>query len=308
MTNVNLNFIIVGAQKSASTFVHHCLDEHPNVFIPKGEIPFFESPDYEEAGKDLSSIDHYFSGETRDMVLGIKRPNYLTIAEVPDRIKEHIPNCKVIAVLRNPIDRAVSAYYHNINFGFLPALDVNVGIKLILDGDKEFLSKYPRAVEVLEFGLYGAALERYFDRFGQKSALVLFQDDIVSRPSEVLKRLYSFVGVSDDFVPEARKTRPMAVVYNVTRLKFLRLQNRFLYKYNENLTRLSVRPKGPLAYLTFALVRGIDRFILKPVYGNEKTELSAEVRERLAAYYQGDLLIGSRLLDVDLGKKWNLLD
>jgi len=41
-----LDFLIIGAQKSATTFIHRCLLEHPSVFMPPGEISFFEDPDY----------------------------------------------------------------------------------------------------------------------------------------------------------------------------------------------------------------------------------------------------------------------
>jgi hypothetical protein len=123
------NFVIIGAQKSASTFLQVCLSDHPNVFLPNGETPFFESPDYEQS--NVSDLERIFEKRSEKRI-GIKRPNYIGKPEVPKRIEFHLPHAKLIAVLRNPIDRAISAYYHNINYGFIPPINVENGIRKII--------------------------------------------------------------------------------------------------------------------------------------------------------------------------------
>ena len=120
------NFVIIGAQKSASTFLQVCLSEHPDVFMPPGETPFFESPDYENS--DISRLESLFNNRSESK-LGIKRPSYIGKPEVPKRIEYHLPDAKLIAVLRNPIDRAVSAYFHYINNGFIPCINLEKGAR-----------------------------------------------------------------------------------------------------------------------------------------------------------------------------------
>ena len=93
------DFVIIGAQKSASSFMQLCLADHPDIYIPEGETPFFESPDYEQG--DIHEIEELFEGRS-EKCLGIKRPNYIGKAEVPNRILKHLPNAKLIAILRNP--------------------------------------------------------------------------------------------------------------------------------------------------------------------------------------------------------------
>jgi len=102
------DYIIIGAHKSASTFVHKCLMEHPDIYMPKDEIPFFEIPDYESSS--LSELEKYFKGR-KEKRFGIKRPSYIGKPEVPARISNDLPDAKLIAVLRDPVDRAVSSYY-----------------------------------------------------------------------------------------------------------------------------------------------------------------------------------------------------
>ena len=121
-------FAIIGAQKSATTFIHRCLSDHPEVFMPSGEISYFEDPDYQE-----SSFDEFldlFADAKQNQLKGIKRPTYLHKPECPVRIKKIIPDVKLIVVLRNPIDRFISAYFHCIKFNFLPVIDYNVPQKL----------------------------------------------------------------------------------------------------------------------------------------------------------------------------------
>ena len=68
------DFAIIGAQKSATTFLHGCLAEHPEVYMPRAEIPFFESPDYERS--KISDLAGLFAGRSEKW-LGFKRPNFL---------------------------------------------------------------------------------------------------------------------------------------------------------------------------------------------------------------------------------------
>lgn len=102
------NFLIIGAQKSATTFLLRCLREHPDVFVPSGEIPFFEDPDYSQG--DIESFARLFARGCHKKAVGLKRPNYLHKPECPERIHRHIPSARLIVILRDPIERAISAY------------------------------------------------------------------------------------------------------------------------------------------------------------------------------------------------------
>ena len=116
------HFVVIGAQKSASTFLQRCLADHPEMWLPRGETTFFEDPTYEASR--LSDLERMFS-RRRERVLGMKRPSYLSRPEVPGRIRRDLPNVKLIAVLREPISRAVSAYFHMVGGGYLPLLELN---------------------------------------------------------------------------------------------------------------------------------------------------------------------------------------
>jgi len=127
-----VTFAIIGAQKSATTFVQRCLQAHPNVFLPSGELAAFEDPDY--ASFDAEAFDEHFAAGRNVNAIGLKRPNYLHQADVPTRLYRHLPHAKLIVVLRDPIHRAISAYFHQVRHGFAPAKEINTGLLAILDG------------------------------------------------------------------------------------------------------------------------------------------------------------------------------
>lgn len=289
-------FIVIGAQKSASSFLQVCLTEHPDIWMPVGETPYFESPDYEahEPG-DLESI---FAGRPEPMC-GIKRPNYIGKPEVPPRIAADRPDAKLIAVLRNPIDRALSSYFHQVKSGFLPPLPPEEGIPALLD-DPSFGDRHPRSREILEFGLYHKYLSLYEPFRAADRLLVMRHKQILKQPRESIQLAYRFLGVDDAFVPEdSLGSRPQAVIYQPTRLKLLAWRPRLLYRFNAERTRMIGRTRNPLRIGLAGAIIALDRLILARLLGNAKPRLSPELRARLRGYYDADIAKLEGLLGQD---------
>lgn len=280
------NFVIIGAQKSASTFVQDCLSEHPEVFLPLGETPFFESPTYEQ--KNISELTNLFENRN-EICLGIKRPSYLCKPEVPKRIKYHLTNAKIIAVLRNPIERAISAYYHYVKGGWLPPLHVNDGLYKLIS-ETSFSSQYKRAAaEVIEFGYYYKYLSSYYNYFDNNQILLLLHEDILSNPLNSIQKIYSFLGVSPSYIPNQLNSRPQKVTYNLTRLQFISLRNHFVSAYDENKTSRLPKQMNLIDKIAAKTITIIDRFILSRLLSNQKPEVSLELRKYLYQIYQSDI-------------------
>ncbi len=294
------NFIVVGAEKSASTFVHKCLMEHPEIFMPSEEVPFFESPDYEQTS--IENLEQLFVGRTEKM-LGIKRPNYIGKPEVPIRIRRHLPHAKLIAVLRNPIERAVSAYYHNINYGFIPARNIEKGMNLLLDGAYE--KTFKRAYEIIDFGFYYKHLKEYQYFFDNNSFLVLLYDDIIADKLSAIQKVYSFLNVESSYVPKAINSKPQAVIYSIPRLRFLTLRNRFLYKYNSDRTRLFLRDGNILGRIVARVITKVDSKYLSKIFVSSKPKLTMELANRLYKIYNKDIEKLQAYIGRDLSH-WNI--
>jgi hypothetical protein len=189
-------FVIIGAAKSASTWLHLALRQHPAIYMPGDETAFFEDAYYNE--NDLSHLYNAINAAPPDAVVGIKCPNYLCTLECAPRLAKHLPNARLIAILRNPVDRAVSQYYHMIRAGRLPMVPADVAFSRYLGGqfDPPFAKQ-----QVMEFGLYGWGLSNYLRVFPTSQILVITDLELRRDLEGVFKRACRFVGVSDAVVP-----------------------------------------------------------------------------------------------------------
>ena len=107
------NFIIIGSQKSGTTSVYNILKNHPSFYFPdQKEINFFFHDSlYEKGVKHYSNL---FTGSDKNkVIIGEASPGYICHPDSPQRIKKHIPNAKMLLILRNPIERAYSQYWDN---------------------------------------------------------------------------------------------------------------------------------------------------------------------------------------------------
>lgn len=294
---MKLDFIVIGGQKCGSTYIQEVINQHPDVDMVKGECPHFESPDYENGG--LKKLENLIKELDHNKLIGIKRPNYLSRPEVPSRIKSQNKNVKLITILRNPVDRLKSAYFHNMNDGFAPVLALNTGVEKLLNG--ELNKKYPRTKELLEFGFYGKFIKNYLELFDE-NLLVLTYDELRKDKLAVIKKCYSFLNIDDNFIPHQwLNTRPQKVNYSLLRTHVLTKKNRFTFDYNDNRTRLSLKNQSLLDKIICKNIDLLDRFFLnKFIISNKKPEFTPEIKQQLLEIYASDIEDLESLLSIDL--------
>jgi hypothetical protein len=295
---MNPDFIIIGAQKAATTFLQSCLRDHPEVFMPKGETTFFETPDYELANGDIANLHEIFEGRS-EKYFGIKRPNYIGKPEVPERIEHHLPDAKLIAVLRNPLDRAISAYHHNINYGFIPPIDFEQGMSMIIN-NSSYRNQYKRSPEIIEFGYYYKYLQKYSFYFKNNQMLILLHEDMISNKLDTIRKVYKFIGVNPNFIPHSLNSRPQAVVYNLTRLKFRSIRNRIIYNYNKDRTRIVSNKENTIYFILAKIITVIDLVFLAVIFKNNKPRISSSLKKKLFNIYKYDIEMLRKLIDRDL--------
>ena len=178
------NFIGVGAQRAATTWLYQCLKEHPEVYVPEvKEIHFFD----ENYDKPLAWYLSFFEDASGYPAVGEITPNYLNVPEAIPRIAEHVPTARLIVILREPIARAYSAYrLLNERFGHM---------------------SFQEACESTEYFLrlssYSEDLKRMYDSFPADQIRVFFYEDVSERPRELLRELFRFLEVDDTFQPAA---------------------------------------------------------------------------------------------------------
>jgi hypothetical protein len=294
-------FVVIGAQKSGSTFVLRALGEHPKVYMPPAEVRFFEDPDYGDG--DPAPLEALFEDAPPGAVRGIKRPGYLARPEVAARIHRHVPDARLIAILRNPIDRAVSAYFHLMRTGFIPIRSLEDGLARILDG--QYRSAHVKAAEIVEFGLYHEHLSRYLDLFDRQQLLVILFDDLRSRPHDAVRQAYRFIGVDDSHQPAAlardRAVNPNPGMYSLPRLRVNAVGASFRYRYDERRTRRWTRARRtPVQRAVTRAAETLDRHVLSRVFPADRPEPSPALRRRLVELYAPDVERLEALLDRSL--------
>lgn len=291
MRNYNLlDFVIIGAQKAATTFLQRCLAEHPKVFMPKDETPFFESPLYEL--NNITFLENIFKGK-ENKLKGIKRPSYLGKPEVPARIINHLPEAKIIVVLRNPVERVKAAYFHYIKYGFLPPIDINNGIHLLFD--PHFISKYQRASEIIEFGFYYKYLSKYEYFVNKGHLLVLLFDDIKKDKLNQVQKCFKFLNINDNYIPKSLNTKPQTVIYNISYLKFIAKRDRLIFNCFPNFKDREKIIKGVKTFFD-----RIDNKISRNIKYNNKYSLSYENEIMLYNIYKRDIAELEKYINKDL--------
>ncbi|MDB9526427.1 sulfotransferase domain-containing protein [Oscillatoria sp. CS-180] len=188
------NFLIIGAQKSGTTWLAKNLKQHPDIFIPSGEIHFFAKEQF------INGIDWYekhFSERTTEKVVGEKSTSYLWLSrspEIPQNILSQLPDVKLIAVLRNPVNRAISAFTHHWSLGRVPPS---------IDIDEVFSGRHDDIVKkfgLLQMGMYYSNLKNYYSAFPKNQLLILiFEEDIIQQPEQTMSRVTQFLGINTSF-------------------------------------------------------------------------------------------------------------
>lgn len=191
MTNRLPTYIIAGAMRSGTTALNSYLREHPDVAVSTTkEVHFFDS--FYDRGVEWYR-EQFPHSETAQAV-GEATPNYMFSTTALDRIKETLPDVKLVVMLRNPIDRAYSHYWHDRARGKTEG-DFAENVKREMDGDHGF--------NYIARGRYRAQIEHILERFPPTALHVEVFEDMVDRPDELYSSVCRFIGVDHSFRPES---------------------------------------------------------------------------------------------------------
>lgn len=243
------NFLIIGAERCGTTWVHRCLDEHPEVFVPKAKELHFFNYDFDK-GREF--YESYFADAAGYRMVGEISPGYLYKMEVAEHIAEYVPDAKLIVIFRDPVERAFSAYnffkerYKGMTF-------------------EEALDNYST---LLERGLYYQQVMHYLKYFSHDQFLFLLFDDLTNSNRDFIRRIYRFLEVDENFVP--------SVFDKVMNAPIFPGMQDVIYKLKLDLI-IDLVKKSPAD----RLIRNL--YMWKKNRSNPSIKKST--RERLAAYY-----------------------
>lgn len=183
--------------RSGTTSLNAYLREHPEISVgqPK-EVHFFDQ-NYE---RGLDWYLQHFPDSDGTKAVGEATPAYLYLPEVAERIATTLPDVKILVLLRDPVERAHSHYWHNRSVG---REKLEFAEAIAAEPKRIARSTVHRArYSYLDRGRYGSQLENLSRFIPMERILVQTFDEITADPTTVYKRTCRFLGVSDDYTPE----------------------------------------------------------------------------------------------------------
>jgi Sulfotransferase domain len=284
------NFLIIGAMKSGTTALYYYLEQHPQIYMsPVKEPNYFCSGEQENSvGNSATRIGDYqdlFKDVSGEKAIGEASHCYLYEPEAAARIQDYIPDAKLIAVLRNPVDRAYSHFLHMVRNGREPLTDFAQALREEETGgyQKRNLQDY------VGRGRYYDQLKRYFNTFSRDQIKVYLYEDLSNAPIDILQDAFRFLGVDDSFVPDVSLRR------NVSGYPKHKTVDKLLTK--PSLIKDALKIYLP-ARLRWRLSKAFDDLKTRNLV--EPPPVQPEVRRQLIGVYREDVLKVQKLIHRDL--------
>jgi len=285
-------FLVVGIEKAGTTSIYQYLNQHPQVYMsPVKETNFLER-DWENFQgklnpKRIDTWEKYcnlFKDVQDEVAIGEVSPNYLFHYKFSSlRIIKYVPDVKMIAILRNPVDRAYSDYLmhlrDSINMEKVHSLTEQVRFR----ADTSF---------TLKKGFYFTPVKHYFDTFGKERVKIYLYNNLSENSLAIMQNMYQFIGVNGNFIPDTSKRQQVAVVPK-----------------NQSLNNL-IKTKNPVRAAVSSILRAVmpremrqklrSSLINFNSGGKELKPLSSEERQLLIDFYREDILKLQDLIQKDL--------
>jgi len=290
------NFLIIGAARAGTSSLYEYMRQHPDIYFSPVKEPMFfalegRRPDFQGPGDDLeinrkavtdlAAYQALFTGPGRRKAVGEASANYLYSEHAAERIRHHAPDARLIAVLRNPVERAYSSFLYLIRDRREPLRDFG---QALAEEPQRVADRWEHIWHYAGMGFYHRQLRRYYQFFDAARIRVFLNEDMKRDAPALLREVFGFLEVDDGFVPDT------SITYNeggVPRRKWL---NAFL-----------TRPSALKHLLRPLLPASAMKLYTNLKHANlDKPPLDPEVRACLISLYREDILRLQELIGRDL--------
>lgn len=288
------NFIVIGAAKAGTSSLHYYLSQHPEIYMSplkeprffalEGERLNFQNPDQSINHTSITTLANYqalFEGVTNESAIGEASPLYLSSNKACNRIHHYIPDVKLIAILRNPVDRAFSCYTHLLREGY-EKLSFE---EALAEEEHRVKNNWAHLWHYAGAGFYYPHLKEYFETFNHNQIKIYLYEEFNQNSTEIVRDICRFLKVSDDFQPDLTRV-------NVSGIPKSRLLHNFFVK--KNILRTAIQQTVPTK-----LRKTVARSLKNQNLGKKPT-LNAETRRKLIELYRSDILSLESLIDRQL--------
>lgn len=177
------NLFIIGSMKSGTSSLHQYLGSHPDVFMCEPKEPAFFVPEMKYYPRDESWYRSLFAGAGEARFVGESSTHYTKLPlypGVPERIAAYSPDARFVYLVRDPVERALSHYWHEVRK---------------LTEHRSILDALRSREEYVAFGDYQRQLEPWFDTFGRDRVLVVPFESLVRKPRATLEEVFAWLGL-----------------------------------------------------------------------------------------------------------------
>jgi hypothetical protein len=206
-----LDFLIVGAQKCATTALFEHLRSHPDIAMPlEKEVPFFTGQDCTQESWQAFANEQFDAGQ-QNKLWAKASPQYMSDPEVPARIKELMPDVKLVAILRDPIERTWSHFQmgrrrDTEHREFAQVIEALLTEEALQSGRSLPAPEHSEGYEseadfYIAWSEYGRILTEFTASFDPKQLLVLYTEELENEPEATLDRVLEFIGLPTGFRP-----------------------------------------------------------------------------------------------------------
>lgn len=292
------NFLLIGAQKAGTTALNYYLKEHPQIYMSpikepgffdfEGQKPNFAGPGdrelYDHVSTDIESYRQLFQGVSDEIAIGEATTWYLYSSKAPERIKQYIPDAKLIVILRNPVDRAYSAFMHAIRDSRESITDF---ARALEEEETRISQNWEYIWHYKQMGFYSVQLKRYFDLFDRNQIKVFLYEDLKDNPDALVQDICQFLNVDETLISGSLPRR------NVSGLPKNKFLDFFLEKQNAQWI------KKPFKLFLSSKIRENIVVTLKNK-NRTKPSISPAVKIQLTKVYREDILRLQELIEQDL--------
>jgi hypothetical protein len=289
------NFLVIGAEKAGTTSLDDYLRQHPQIymspmkepryFAPEFYTVYYHGPRVGSRSTPMTEAQYHalFADLGEQRAVGEVSPQYLYLPDCAERIYQQLPHAKVVIILRDPVDRAFSAYCYQQRCGF----EAGVSFEDALALEEQRVRDHWRPVwHYQHLGLYADQVERYLNLFPKEQVRVWLYDQLRADSVGLAQSVYDFLGVDSAFVPDT------SVKLNVSGQPKSRWLQNLLYRDNglKSLAK-AVLPKS--------FGNQLSRQVRQQNLGAKPT-LAPATRARLIERYTPDILRLQVLIHQDL--------
>ncbi|MGK7947666.1 MAG: sulfotransferase [Xenococcaceae cyanobacterium] len=293
------NFLVFGAAKSGTTSIYKYLEQHPDVFMSsfkepgffafEGETPTLNGPGAQKwvdkwVVTDLESYQKLFTDYNGEKAIGEASPYYIYYPKSAATIYKHVPNIKLIAILRNPVDRAFSNYVWAVRDRAESITDFQDALAAEENRIKE---NWGPKWHYKNQGFYYRQLKPYYELFKKEQIKIYLYENFVKQPVAVMQDIFDFLEIDDSFVPD------MSRKHNTSRIPKNKFWHQFLDKPNP--FKSIIKPLLPLDFRQNLKQNAKEKNLFKPT-------ITSGIRQQLIAEYREDISKLQDLIGQDLSK------